>query len=79
MVSDILGPNIQSTLITQGLHSGPDTPAAFHVVASILFADKAALDAAMAVIGPVAGDIPNFYSGAPIMLFGETLGQTTLG
>lgn len=69
-----IGEHIERTLITKGLAGGPDTPAGFHAVATIVFADQGALDAAMAAIGPAVADIPNFYSGQPQMLIGEVAG-----
>lgn len=74
LVAQHIGEHLSGTMITRGLHGGPNTPAPYHVIATLTFADKAALKAAMAKIDPVAADIPNFYSGAPQMLFGEVIG-----
>jgi hypothetical protein len=43
-------------------------------VATLTFADQAALDAGFASAGPVLADIPNYYNGPPTMLIGEVLG-----
>ena len=40
--------HIQEILIIKGLAGGPDTPSGYHVIATMTFADKAALDSAMA-------------------------------
>lgn len=74
IVGENMGPHIESTLITKGLAGGPDTPPGYHAVATIVFKDQAALDAAMAASGPALADIPNFYSGEPQMLVGEITG-----
>jgi len=50
-------------VITKALVGGLDTPAGFHAVATIIFVDQGALDAAMAAVGPAVADIPIFYSG----------------
>jgi uncharacterized protein (TIGR02118 family) len=71
IVTEHMGPHIQETLVIKGLAGGPDTPSGYHVIATMTFADKAALDSAMAAAGPALDDIPNFYSGEPKMLVGE--------
>ncbi len=73
IVGENMGPHIEKTLITKGLSGGPDTPAGFHVVATITFAEQAALDAALAAMGPIVADSPNFYSGQPQILIGEVI------
>jgi hypothetical protein len=74
LVRQHIGDHLSGTLITNGVHGGPDTPAPYHVIATLTFADKAAPKAAMAKIGPVTAAMPNFYSGAPQMLFSEVIG-----
>ena len=71
IVAEHMGPHFESSVIVKGLAGGPDTPAGFHTIATMVFKDQAALDAAMAAAGPALEDIPNFYSGAPQMLIGE--------
>ncbi len=73
IVGENIGQHIENTLVTKGLAGAPATPAGFHAVATITFADQRALDAAMAAIGPAVDDIPNFYSGQPQMLIGEVV------
>jgi hypothetical protein len=53
------------------LAGGPDVPAGFHTVATMIFKDQAALDSALAAAGPALEDIPNFFSGQPQMLIGK--------
>lgn len=73
IVGELLGSHIENTIITKGLAGGPDTPAGFHAIATITFADQRALDAALAAIGPAVADVPNFFSGQPQMLIGEVV------
>lgn len=72
LVNQHMGAHIDNTVVTKGLAGGPDTPPAFHAVATILFADQGAMDAAMAGAGPVLADIPNFTNAVPQMLIGQT-------
>lgn len=74
LVAEHMGPHIQSTLVTKGLAGGPDTPPGLYAVASMVFADQAALDAAMAVAGPVMADIPKFTNSQPQILIGAVVG-----
>ena len=74
LVGKHMGANIESTLVTKGVSGGPDTPAPFHAVATMVFADQAALDAALDAAGPVLADIPNFTDSTPQMLIGEVVG-----
>lgn len=69
-----MGEHIKSTLVTKGLAGGPDTPPGFYAVASIVFADQAAMDAGMAASGPVMADVPNFTNVRPQVLVGEVVG-----
>jgi hypothetical protein len=39
----------------------------------MVFADQAAMDAAMAKLGPVQADIPNFTDVRPEILIGEVI------
>ncbi len=74
LVGEYMGPHVESTLVTKGLAGGPDTPPGFYAVATILFKDQGAFDAAMAVSKPVLADIPNFTNSQPQMLIGEVVG-----
>ena len=68
-----MGPHIQQTLVTKGLAGGPDAPPATYAVATMVFADQAAMGAAMAASGPVLADLPNFTNVKPEMLIGEVI------
>ncbi|MCR9124541.1 MAG: EthD family reductase [Rhodobacteraceae bacterium] len=73
MVATHMGAHIERTLVTRGLAGGPDQPPATYAVASMVFADMDALNAAMAAGGPVIADIPNFTDTKPQMLIGEVV------
>ncbi|MFL4470279.1 EthD family reductase [Tateyamaria armeniaca] len=72
LVDAHMGQHIQDMVVTKGMAGGPDTPAAFHAIATFVFADKADLDAALAAAGPVLADIPKFTNATPQMLIGQT-------
>jgi uncharacterized protein (TIGR02118 family) len=74
LVGQHFGPHMVSAVASKGLAGGPDTPPGFHALATMTFDDMAKLDAAMAAGGPVLTDIPNYFSGEPMMLIGETIG-----
>lgn len=74
LVGEHMGPHIESTVVTKGLAGGPDTPPATYAIATILFTDQDAMNAALAVAGPVLADIPNFTNVQPEMLIGEVIG-----
>lgn len=69
-----MGPHIDKVVVTKGLAGGPDTPPAFHAVATIVCKDQAALDALLAASAPVMADIPNFTNVQPQLLLGEVIG-----
>ena len=74
MVPDHIGAHIESAVVTKGVSGGPDTPAPYHAVATLVFADEEARNAAMAAIGPLVADIPNFTNVQPHLLFGDVAG-----
>lgn len=74
LVGEVMGPHMVSASASKGLSGGPDTPPGYHAVAVLVFEDQGAFEAAMAQAGPVLSDIPNYYSGQPQMLIGETIG-----
>ncbi len=74
LVGQHMGEHIESTLVTKGLAGGPDAPPESYAVATIKFAGKGAMDAAMAASGPVVADIPNFTNTKPQILIGEVIG-----
>ncbi len=70
LVGEHMGPHIQSTVVTKGSDT-PEGPAPYHAIATIVFADAAAREAALAAAGPVLADIPKFTNSAPQMLMGD--------
>ncbi len=74
IVGEHMGQHIERTLVTRGTAGGPDTPPAYHAIATIVFADQDAMDAALAVSGPVMADIPNFTDAQPQILVGDVVG-----
>ena len=75
LVGEHMGPHLQSAVASRGVGGGaPGSDAPYHAIATLTFADQAAMDAAMKAGRPVVGDIPNFYSAQPVMLVGETIG-----
>ncbi len=73
LVGEHMGPHIERTLVTKGLAGGPDTPPGFYAVATIVFADQGAMDAAMRVSGPVMKDVANFTDVRPQILIGDVI------
>ena len=73
LVDQHIAPHTQNIIVTKGLAGGPDVPAPFHAVATMVFADQAAMNAAMKAAGPALEDIPNFTSVQPQILIGEVV------
>lgn len=73
LVGEHMGAHIDSTSISKGLAGGPDVPAGFHAVATMIFTSMDNLQAALGVAGPVLADIPNFTNSEPKMLIGEVI------
>ena len=71
LVAEHLGAHLQSAMATKGVAGGPDAPPGFHAVATMVFENQAALDAAMAVSAPVMADLPNFTNSRATILIGE--------
>ncbi len=71
IVDECVGEHVQSCIVTKGNSGGPNTPPGYHAIATIIFPDQAALDAAMPKLGPAIADIPNFTNVQPQMLIGE--------
>jgi len=74
IVGDAIGEHIESTLVTKGLAGGPGAPAGYHAIATIVFSNQSAMDAALANMGPALEDIPNFTNTQPQILIGEVVG-----
>ena len=74
MVNEHMGKHIDQVLVTKGLGGGaPGTPPQNYAVATMTFADKDALDAALAAAQPVVADIANFTDTEPQMMVGEVI------
>lgn len=73
IVNEHFGPHLQSATASKGIAGGPDTPSPFYAIATLVFADQAALDAALAAGAPVIGDIPKFTDTQPQMMIGEVV------
>ncbi|MEM8555793.1 MAG: EthD family reductase [Pseudomonadota bacterium] len=73
LVGQHMGAHIESTLVTKGVSDPGGNTAAVYAIASMVFVDKPALEAALAKAGPVIEDIPNFTNTVPQMVIGETL------
>ena len=71
LVGDAIGEHIESSVVTKGIAGGPGVPAGFYAIATLVFADQSAMDAAMANIGVAVSDIPNFTNTEPAILIGE--------
>jgi uncharacterized protein (TIGR02118 family) len=73
LVDSHMGPHIDRVLVTKGIAGGPDVPPPYHLVATIVFADQAAMKAALRASGPVNADVPNFTNVRPQVLIGEVI------
>jgi len=71
LVGGAIGEHIESSLVTKGIAGGPGVPAGYHLIATLVFADQTAMDAAMSNIGVAVSDIPNFTNTEPAILIGE--------
>jgi uncharacterized protein (TIGR02118 family) len=74
LVGEHMGAHIESTSISKGLAGGPDVPAGFYEVATMVFESMEKLQGALEVAGPVLADIPKFTNSEPKMLIGEVIG-----
>lgn len=68
LLGEHFGPHIQSTLVTRGADDAP-----YHAIATLVFADAAAREAALAKAAPVVGDIPNFTNSAAQIQMGDVV------
>ena len=73
IVGETMGEHIQSTLVTKGIAGGPDVPAGFYAIATIVFENQSAMDLALSKADTTLGDIPNFTNTEPVMLIGEVI------
>ncbi|MFT7060532.1 MAG: hypothetical protein ACJASV_003054 [Pseudorhodobacter sp.] len=74
IVGEHMAPHFESAVIAKGLAGGPDVPPAFHAIATMVFADADKRQAALDAAGPALADIPNFFSGQPVLLIGDVIG-----
>ena len=74
LVAEHMGPHIERTLVTKGMAGGPDTPPSIYAIATIVFPDQDAMNAAMKSSAPVMADIPNFTDVQPQVLIGDVVG-----
>ena len=74
LVGEHMGPHLTSTHVVKGLAAGGEAPAGFYAIATMNFADEAAMQAALAAGGPVLADISNYYNGQPEILVGTVIG-----
>ena len=68
-----MGLHRENVQVTKKLSGGQDTSAPFHLVATILYRGKNALEASLALAGAVFKDVPNYYDRQPTVLIGEVL------
>ena len=73
IIGETFGAHIQSTLVTEGIAGGPDVPAGFYAIATMVFEDKSEMDLALSKVGTALVDIPNFTDTEPVMLIGEVV------
>ena len=73
VVGENMGENIQSTLVTKAIAGGPDVPAGFYAIATLVFEDQSTMDLALSKADTALGDIPNFTNTEPVMLIGEVM------
>ena len=68
IVGETMGEHIQSTLVTKGIAGGPDAPAGFYAIATIVFEDQSAMHLELSKAYTALGDIPNYTNTEPVML-----------
>ena len=73
MVGEVWGELLDRTVVSKGMAGGPDVPAGYHTVATLVFASPEAMQEGLAKAQPLLDDIPNFTNTQPQMLFGEVI------
>ena len=73
IVGENIGEYMESSVVTKGI-AGPDIPAPYYAIATLVFKDKSALHGALSKIDKPVADIANFTNTKPIMLIGEAVG-----
>ena len=71
LVDTHMGEFLADAFASRGLSGGPDTASPFFAIATLKFADQAALDAALAASPPVMADIPKFTNAQPQIMIGQ--------
>ncbi|MGR3805160.1 EthD family reductase [Marinibacterium profundimaris] len=71
MVEEHMGAHIAEAFASRGVSGPPGQPAPFHAIATMKFADQAALNEALGASGPVMADIPNFTNSEPQVMVGH--------
>lgn len=71
LVEQHMGAHIEEAFATRGVSGPPGQPAPFHAIATMKFADQAALNAALGASAPVMADIANFTNATPQVLIGQ--------
>ena len=71
LVEEHMGGQIQEAFASRGVSGPPGQPTPFHAIATMTFADQAALNAALGASGPVMEDIPNFTDSVPQIMIGQ--------
>ena len=73
LVKDTFGDHLDSTLVTKGITSGPNKPAVYYAIATMIFKNQSAMDLALSRASVVMEDIPNYTNTDPVMLIGEVI------
>jgi uncharacterized protein (TIGR02118 family) len=73
LVKDTFGDHLDSTLVTKGIASGPNKPAVYYAIATMIFKNQSAMDLALSKASVVMEDIPNYTNTDPVMLIGEVI------
>ena len=73
IVGENIGEYMESSLVTKGIAGGPDVPAPYYAIATLVFKDKSGLDGALSKIEKPVADVANFTNTKPIMLIGEVV------
>ncbi len=71
LVETHMGAQIEEAFATRGVSGPPGMPSPFFAIATMKFADQAALNEALGASGPVLADIPNFTSSEPQIMIGQ--------
>ncbi|SHF72486.1 conserved hypothetical protein [Loktanella atrilutea] len=73
IVAEHMAPHAERIIYVRVADGEDGQPGPAHAVATFIFRDAAAREAALAAAGPALDDIPNFYSGTPQMMMGDVI------